>query len=341
MTPSSNAKWIELVHEVALEPELPIIDPHHHLWDFREERVAHRYLMDEITADINCGHNIVATVYIECSAMMSVDREPPFHVIGETEFVNGVAAMSASGLYGNCRVAAGIVGTVDLRAGDQVGAVLDAHISAGGGRFRGIRVQASWDPAGAVQPGRNVTGPDLFIDADFQKGFAELASRNLSFEAWCYHTQISQLAKLARAFPNTTIVLDHFGGPLGVGVHAGRRDEIFQQWKIDIAELAACENVVAKLGGINMELNGFDWHLKPKPPTSEVLMQSTRHFYEYTIEQFGIDRCMFESNFPVDMCSCSYTVLWNSFKRLTAGYSNAEKSALYHDNASRIYRLAL
>jgi len=341
MTPSTNANWLTQVQEEALQPQLPIIDPHHHLWEFRDERVAHRYLLDEILADVNSGHNIVATVHIECGSMYRADREPPYQVIGETEFVNGIAAMSASGLYGDCKIAAGIIGTVDLRSGDQVGTLLDMHIAAGAGRFRGIRSQASWDQAGVAKSGRNVTGPNLFIDREFHKGFAKLADRNLSFEAWCYHPQIPQVTELARAFPETTIVLDHFGGPLGEGIHATQKDEIYKQWKKDITELARCDNVMAKLGGLNMELNGFDWHHKSSPPDSETLMQATRHYYEFTIEQFGINRCMFESNFPVDMCSCSYTVLWNSFKRLTTGYSDSDKAALFHDNASRIYRLEL
>jgi predicted TIM-barrel fold metal-dependent hydrolase len=181
--------------------------------------------------------------------------------------------------------------------------------------------------------------PHLYLDAKFRTGFAHLARHQMSFEGWCYHPQIPELTQLARAFPDTTIILDHFGGPLGVGPYAGKRADILPQWKTDITDLAACDNVVAKLGGINMDVNGFGWHERERPPTSQELMDATRPYYEHTIEQFGVDRCMFESNFPVDKVTCSYNVLWNSFKRLTATYSADEKAKLYHDTAARVYRL--
>ena len=339
MTSPSNLRWLERTVEEPLEPELPICDPHHHLWEFRYDRVAHRYLLDDLLRDVNSGHNIVATVFIECGAMYRAQGPEHLRAIGETEFANGIAAMSASGLYGPCRVAAGIVGNANLKLGAAVGEVLDAHIRAGGGRFRGIRHQGNWDASDAVANGRGSPGEHEFLDGLFREGFAELAPRGLGFEGWCYHTQIPDLTDLARAFPDTTIVLNHFGGPLGIGPYAGRRDAIFAGWRRDIAELAACPNVVAKLGGINMELNGFGWHEQAAPPSSETLMRTTRPYYEHTMEVFGTGRCMFESNFPVDMVTCSYNILWNSFKRLTAEYSAEEKAALFHDTAMRIYRL--
>ena len=340
MTPSTNKAWLDQVVEETLEPALPICDPHHHLWEFRHDRAAHKYLLEEILADVNAGHNVVSTVFIECGAMYKTSGPEELRAVGETEFVNGVAAMSESGLYGDCKIAAGIVGTVNLDIGAKAGDVLDAHIQAGGGRFRGIRCQGTWDASDAVSNGRNVTGPNRFGDDSFLQGFAALAPRQLSFEAWCYHPQIPDVTALAKAFPDTTIILNHFGGPVGVGPYKGKADEIFTGWKKDITELARCENVVAKLGGLNMELNGFGWHEQPKPPTSEELMQATRHYYEFAIEQFGAERCLFESNFPVDMVTCSYNVLWNSFKRLTVNCSDAEKQQLYHDTAARVYRLS-
>lgn len=338
-TPPTNHDWLMQVQEEALEPDLPICDPHHHLWEFRHERTAHRYLMEEIQYDIGAGHNIVSTVFIECGAMLRADGPEPMKLVGETEFVNGIAAMSASGLYGPCRVAAGIVGHADLMLGDAVIEVLDAHMVAGGGRFRGIRHSATWDESPDVPNARCLPPRHIYLNETFRRGFARLADHDMSFEGWCYHTQIAELTDLARAFPDIIIVLDHFGGPLGVGPYSGKQDEIFPQWQKDMAELATCENVVAKLGGINMVQNGFGWHERPKPPTSEELMQATRRYYEHAIECFGVERCMFESNFPVDQVTCSYGVLWNSFKRLTAGYSDAEKRALYHDTATRVYRL--
>jgi predicted TIM-barrel fold metal-dependent hydrolase len=271
--------------------------------------------------------------------MYKADGPEAMRVIGETEFVNGIAAMSASGLYGPSRIAAGIVGMVDLTLGDAVAPVLEAHIQAGGGRFRGIRHIVAWDAAGAAIINRPMPAPHLYLDATFRQGFAQLAHYRMSFEAWCYHPQLGELTDLARAFPAITIILNHFGGPLGVGPYVGKRDEVFTQWRQAITELASCNNVVAKLGGINMDINGFGWHERNRPPTSQELLEATRPYYEHTIEQFGVDRCMFESNFPVDKLSCSYNVLWNAFKRLSAAYSAAEKACLFHDTAARVYRL--
>jgi predicted TIM-barrel fold metal-dependent hydrolase len=329
-----------LTVEEPLEPALPICDPHHHLWDDRPSRVALRYLLDEILADVRSGHNVVSTVFIECASMFKADGPEVLRPVGEVEFVNGIAAMSASGLYGPVRIAAGIVGTVDLRRGDTVAAVLDAHLAAGGGRFRGIRLGATWDASNAVPNHRTNPPQGLLLRQDFRAGFAQLAPRQLSFEAWCYHHQIPEVTDLARAFPDTTIILDHFGGPIGIGPYAGKADEVYAQWRTHIRELATCHNVVAKLGGINMEVNGFDWHTRSRPPTSQELVDATRHYYDYTIEQFGVERCMFESNFPVDKASCSYTVLWNAFKRLTSGASADEKANLFHDTAARVYRMS-
>ena len=339
-TPPKNRDWLALTVEEPLEPGLPICDPHHHLWDQVSGRVASRYLIDEIVADVTAGHNVASTVFIECGAMYKKDGPESLRPVGETEFVNGIAAMSAAGLYGPTRIAAGIIGTADLRLGDAVAPVLDAQIAAGGGRFRGIRRSAAWDADPAVPKHRTNPGPGLLVRDDFRAGFKHLAPRNLTFEAWCYHRQIPEVTSLARAFPGTTIILNHFGGPIGVGAYAGKAKDVFNEWRGSITELATCPNVVAKLGGINMEVNGFGWHERPRPPSSQELCDATRNYYEFTIEKFGPDRCLFESNFPVDMVTCSYTVLWNSFKRLTSGYSAADKAKLFHGTAARVYRLA-
>ena len=336
---ATNQNWLDQVQEEALEPELPIIDPHHHLWDQKVGRVNPKYFLEEMLEDTNSGHNIVATVFIECGAMFRADSPDHLKPLGETEFVNGIAAQSASGIYGPTRVAAGIVGTMDWRRGAGVAEILDQHITLGGGRFRGIRVGATWDASPDVENHRTEPPQGLYSDPVFRDAFAELAKRDLSFEAWCYHPQIPGLADLARAHPDNRIVLDHFGGPIGIGPYADKKDAVFEEWKANIADLATCENVVAKLGGLNMEVNGFDWHKNPKPPTSEELCEATRPFFEYTIEQFGPERCLFESNFPVDKLSCSYIVCWNSFKRLTANYSSNEKALMYHDVAKRVYKL--
>ncbi|MDP6805312.1 MAG: amidohydrolase family protein [Rhodospirillales bacterium] len=336
---ATNDDWLALTPETALEPDLAICDPHHHFWDERFDRIAPRYLLDELLDDIQGGHNVVSTVFVECHSMYRTHGPEDFKSVGETEFVTGIAAMSASGLYGNTRIAAAIVGWADLMRGQAVAPVLEAHNVASGGRLRGIRHSAAWDASDQIQ--RSLAHPPqgLYLDAGFREGFAELARRGLSFEAWLYHPQIPELTDLARAFPGTPIVLDHFGGPLGIGPYAGQRAEIFEQWRIDIEALARCPNVVAKLGGINMPINGFDWHDGARPPSSEELAAATAPYYEHCIEHFGVDRCMFESNFPVDKISCSYTVLWNAFKRIAAGLSDADKAKLFHDTASRVYRL--
>jgi L-fuconolactonase len=338
---ATTDEWLARTVEGTLEPDLPICDPHHHLWDARGGGyVEPRYLLDEILKDVYSGHNIVSTVFIECGAMFRADGPEHLRCVGETEFVNGIAAMSASGAYGPTRIAAGIVGTAPLRQGDKPTAeALDAQIVAGNGRFRGIRVGATWDHSPNVPGHRTNPPPHMYADGTFRAGFKHLAPRDLTFEAWCYHPQIPELTDLARAFPDTTIILDHFGGPIGIGPYAGKEDEVYEAWRSAIGPLSECPNVMAKLGGLVMEVNGFDWHHRDRPPSSQELMERTRRYYEHTIEKFGPERCMFESNFPVDKIACSYNVLWNSFKRLTASYSKSEKAALFHDTATRVYRL--
>jgi predicted TIM-barrel fold metal-dependent hydrolase len=327
------------VQEAALEPDLPICDPHHHLWDAREGAVQPRYLLDEILEDMSGGHNIVSTVFIECGAMFKADGPENFRCVGETAFVNGIAAMSASGGYGKARVAATIIGTCDLRIGDAAGDVLDAQIAAGGGRFHGIRRGAFWHASPEIRNHRTNPPEGLLLRDDFRAGFKHLGPRNLSFEVWCAHPQIPYAVSLARAFPDTTIILDHFGGPCGIGPYAGKADEVFADWKGKIDELARCQNVYAKLGGLNMDVNGYGWEHRAKPPTSTELAEATRRYFDYAIEKFGPSRCMFESNFPVDKLSCSYTVLWNSFKLLAKGFSADEKAAMFRGTAERVYRI--
>jgi len=336
---ATNDEWLEQVEEQALEPDLPICDPHHHLWDRREGRVEPRYLMDEIQRDLQTGHTIVSTVFVDCAAMYRAEGPASLQPVGEVEFVNGVAAMAASGLYGGTRIAAGIIGYADLQLGGAVKEVLEALIAAAPDRFRGIRRTGAWDPDPSIDRGRGVTGPGLYLDPTFRKGFAELGPLGLIFEGVCRHPQLPDFIDLARAFPDTTLVLNHLGGVAGVGAYAGRREAVFTAWRDSITALADCPNVVVKLGGINMEYSGFGWHTKDKPPTSEALAAATRRYYETVIERFGCERCMFESNFPVDKVSCSYAVLWNAFKRMTTSYSPHERALLFHDTATRVYRL--
>lgn len=326
--------WLDRRHEEILEPDLPIVDPHHHLWD----RPGWRYLLDELLADLNSGHRIVATVFLQCRAMHRADGPEPLRPVGETEFVNGIAAMGASGGYGPTQVCAGIVGYADLTLGAPMRDVLEAHLRAGGGRFRGIRHTNAWE-ASVPRP-TNAPHAQLLADASFREGFAQLAPLGLSFDAWLYHPQIPELAALARAFPDTPIVLNHVGGPLGIGVYAGKRDEMLTQWSASIRDLATCPNVSVKLGGLGMPLTGLGFHEQAEPPSSERLADASRPYFETCIDVFGAERCMFESNFPVDKESFSYAVYWNACKRLTQGASATEKAALFSGSAARFYRIA-
>ncbi|HVC61882.1 MAG TPA: amidohydrolase family protein [Acetobacteraceae bacterium] len=324
--------------ETALEQDLPIIDPHHHFWD-----TPHRgqYLLPELLADIGGGHNIVATVFLECQSMYRKGGPRDMAPLGEVEFVNGIAAMSASGNYGPRRVAEAIIGHADLTIGARVRDVLEAALAAGGGRFRGIRYGVAWDGSDAVGKfASRVVPPHLVREPRFREGFAQLARLGLSFESWQYHPQLPDAIDLARAFPDTSIILNHVGGVLGVGPYSGRRQEILAGWRKDIGALARCPNVTVKLGGIGMTSFGFDFHERDIPPSSEELAAAWRQYVEPCIEAFGADRCMFESNFPPDKQSCGYTELWNAFKRITSGASEAEKMALYSGTAARVYRLS-
>jgi predicted TIM-barrel fold metal-dependent hydrolase len=331
-----RADWLALRQEEILEPELPIVDPHHHLVDRANTG---RYLLPELLADTGSGHNITATVYLEWLSMYRAAGPVEMRPVGEVEFANGVAAMAASGLYGTTQVCAGIVGYADLMLGARVEPVLEAMIATGGGRFRGIRYISASHPDEAAR-GSSINRPDGLLKHDkVREGFARLHPLGLSFDAWMYFTQLGELVDLAHASPETPIVLDHVGGPIGIGPYAGRRDEVFAAWRISIGELARCPNVHVKLGGLGMRLFGFDVHEGAQPPGSEQLAALWRPYIETCIEAFGPERAMFESNFPVDKGSGSYHVFWNAFKRIAAGFSAAEKAALFSDSARRFYRL--
>jgi L-fuconolactonase len=336
---ATNDEWLAQTQEDIIDPELPICDPHHHLWGHRDCNIEPRYLMEEIQQDVQSGHNIVATVFIECNAMYRASGPKGMQPVGEIEFANGVAAMAESGAYGKTKIAAGIIGFADLQLGSRVKGVLEAQIAAAPNRFRGIRRTGAWDADPMISSGAGVTGPGLYMDNIFREGLAEIAPLDLIFEGVCRHPQIPEFQNLAYTFPDTTMVLNHIGSIAGVGRYAGKQDEIFESWKKDMFNLATCPNVVVKLGGINRDYNGFGWHGKPMPPNSQELCEVTKRYYEIVIEYFGADRCMFESNFPVDKVSCSYAGLWNSFKRLATNYSANERAQLFHDTAARVYRL--
>ncbi|MFL6814545.1 MAG: amidohydrolase family protein [Bradyrhizobium sp.] len=327
--------WLALRKEEILDPARPIVDPHHHLWD----RGGQRYLIEELAADIGSGHNVIATVYVEARSMYRAGGPEALRPVGEVEFANGAAAMSASGGYGPAAICAGIVGHANLLLGEAARPVLEAEIVAGNGRFRGIRHSSAWDADAEVAGMYALRPKGLLLDPIFREGFACLAPLGLSFDAWLFHPQIGELADLARAFPDTAIVLDHCGGPIGVGSYANRREEIFAGWKASIQDIAKCPNVVVKLGGLAMRLLGYDFDRRPKPPSSEDAAAAWRPYIETCIEAFGAERCMFESNFPPDKGQCSYQVIFNAFKRIAAQYSEPEKTALFSGTATEFYRL--
>jgi predicted TIM-barrel fold metal-dependent hydrolase len=329
-----NEAWLAQVDEPIVDPDRRIVDPHHHLWP---PGGALPYGVDELVADTGSGHRVTATVFVECNA--GYDRTSPANLapVGETEFV----AASAADLrtrYPDAAPIAGIVAHADLTDG-ALADVLDAHEAAGDGLFRGIRHAT----AHAVEPeAMSIPGgapADLSIDPAFRDGLQLLGARGLSYDTWQYHYQLPDLVDLARAAPETVIVLDHFSTPVGVGSFAGKRDEIFGQWRIDMAELASCQNVVAKLGGLAMPDNGFGWNTAERPATSDELVEAQRAYYLHMIEVFEPRRCMFESNFPVDRFSISYPVLWNALKKIAAEFSDDEQDEMFSGTASRVYRL--
>jgi len=325
--------WLTLTTEEAIEPDLPICDPHHHIWDYPGSR----YLVDEFVADIGAGHRVVNTIFVECRQFYRSEGPEELRPVGETEFVDSVAGPVQT-LVGVTDVAAGIVGFADLSLGASVQTVLDAHAEASP-RFRGVRHASAWDESDRIHNAHTNPPRGLMSDRLFREGLSSLEKKGLSFDAWLYHPQIPELSALARAFPGLTIVLNHMAGPLGIGPYAGHREEVFTLWNNNMAELASCGNVSVKLGGLTMSMSGFGWHKRQVPPGSKELAEMMGPYYRACIENFGADRCMFESNFPVDRVSCAYTVQWNAFKRLSRGYSNAERTALFHDTANRIYRL--
>ena len=327
--PAGTDEWRALVDEPILDPDQRIVDAHHHLWP---SGGIWPYGVNELQADVASGHRVERTVFMEAFAGYRTDGPPELAPVGETEFVAD-AAQRSNGLIG------GIVGHTDLRLAN-LDDVLDAHVEAGRGLFRGIR-----DALARAEPGVELMIPGgapagLFEDPAFRGGVARLGARGLTYDTWHYHYQNKELLELARAVPDTVMVLDHFGTPIGVGPYASQRDAIFEDWKRDIAELARCENVVLKLGGLAMPDNGFGWHLADRPPTSDEFVAAQGRYYLHALECFGADRCMFESNFPVDRMSLSYRVLWNGLKKIARDCSADERDALFAGTATRVYQLA-
>jgi L-fuconolactonase len=336
--PVGDAAWLQLTSEPALEPALPICDPHHHIWAQRHEPPAYqRYLLPDLAADIRAsGHNVRSTVYIEVRAFYRADGPEAMQPVGEVEHIDGVADEAASGKHGPTKIAAAIVGHADLKLGDRVAPVLEALQAASPGRFRGIRHATGWDASPDLAK-RDIQG--ALSTAQYRAGARVLAKMGLTLDNSLYHTQLDELADFARAVPELTIVLNHIGGLLRVGPYANRDSELLADWRRGITAVAACPNVVLKLGGVGQKRFGFDWHTRAKPIGSEELAQTLAPMMHYCIDKFGPNRCMFESNFPVDKISYAYGVVFNAFKRLSQVYSSSERAALFHDTAVRVYRI--
>lgn len=340
------------MNEPVLEPALPIIDPHHHLWDLRpllpafpEPRheflaaiagAAH-YTFDQLQADTGSGHAVIGTVFVECGAFYDPARGEALKVVGEVEFANGVAAQGASGLSGAFRPCAGIVGHADLTLGDAVRPVIEALVAAGNGRFKGIRHAGAWDADPAVLGPPFHAPAGLYASDAFRAGFAAYGDFGLTFDAWVLEPQLGDVLDLARAFPDQPIILDHCGTPLGIASYRGRLAEHFDRWRTSIQALARCPNVSVKLGGLGMAFCGMPEHGPAAGLGSETLASLWRPYLETCIEAFGADRAMFESNYPVDRWGASYAAIWNAFKRVAMGASAREKRALFAGTAARTY----
>ena len=333
--------WLATCQEDPVDAALPIVDSHHHLYD----RPGLRYLFDDLLQDLSSGHNVCATVFVQARSMLRADAPPHLQPLGETEFANGVAAMSASGIYGDARVCAGIVGFADLTLGDRIRPVLERHIAvaggtvAEGGRFRGVRQSLTWDLDASLTNPLYPTSEDTMESREFRAGLAHLAPLGLSFEAWVFFHQLPKLTALARAFPDVPMVLNHCGGIVRIARYAGQRDEVFRQWQRGLIELARCPNVMVKLSGLGMRLGGFGFDDRERAPSSTELAEAWRPWIETCLEAFGTRRCMYGSNFPVDKGSYGYGIGLNALKRLVQGASASEKADIFWRSAKTFYRL--
>ena len=328
-----DENWLSSVKEDIVDPDRRIIDSHHHLW-----RTGLVYQVDDLWRDTESGHNIVKTVFVDCEAEYRTDGPEHLKCLGETEFVVEQARLSEAGSNGEAVVSA-IVSRANLELGDAVGEVLDQHIEIGQGLFRGIRLAAARDPNPETLAFPAQAQEGLYGSPSFRRGMKALGDRGLTYDAWHYHHQNQDFLAMARSVPSTQIVLDHFATPLGVGAYADQREEIFEQWKKDIEEISQCDNVVAKLGGLSMPDNGFGWDKRDTAPTSDEFVAAQSRYFLHMIECFGADRCMFQSNFPVDKLSIAYPVLYNGLKKIVADFSEDEKDAMFYETAARIYRI--
>lgn len=332
---SVRADWLKLRQEEILLPDLPIIDPHHHLWD----RPGNRYLFNELKEDLDSGHRVLATMFVQCRTMYNQHVEPRYQPVGELEFVNGISAQFASGLYGDALGCAGIVGYADLMLGDAVEPVLHKLSAAGGGRLKGIRNTTAWHTHPEVISNPAPPPAGLLTEPNFIAGTRKLSHHGLALDIWAYHTQLDEVYALASACPQTRIVIDHLGGPLGIGPYADQRQATFAEWSNAMRRLARLPNIRIKLGGFGLKVLGYRYFEQAMPPDSDTLAHDWKPYIETLIEAYGAERCMFESNFPVDKGMFSYHVMWNAFKKLTFTFTPEERHALFFQTALDTYSL--
>ena len=336
--------WLKRVREDIIDPSQRIIDPHHHLWpktvagssNVRRHRL-YNYMLEDFWEDTSSGHNVTDSVYIECSEFFWNSENEHFNPVGETEYIKGLAQLSLENTKKT--TISGIIGHANMLLGKDVNEVLERHLEIGGNLFKGIRHAGSWDPSDLINNSHHNPPKDMYLMKEFGEGLEILSGKGLIFEAWQYHHQLLQVAHLASNNPDLIIVLDHFSGPLGIGSYATIKEQVYKNWKKDLKELSQYKNVFAKLGGLAMPINGLGFEANPNPPTSDQFMALQRQFYLTTIDFFGSERCMFESNFPVDKYSVSYQVLWNAFKNLVKDFSETDKNNLFFKTASNVYSI--
>lgn len=332
-------KRLEGRDEPILDPDIAIVDAHHHLF----EKPALRYMLEEFLDDVRAGHRIIASVYVEATAFHRADGPEVLRPLGEIEFANGVGAMCASGHYGDIRLCAAIVGYADLRMGDSVGWLFDRALATAPERFRGIRQITMEHPSDApfryFFTGRPPAG--VFQHPKFRDGLRQLAQRNLIYDATGFHLQLPDISALADAFPDTTIVVNHMTVAMGLEMNTEERNALFREWRENLRDTAQRPNVVCKIGGMGMPIWGFGFETRKDAVGYKELAETWRPFVESAIECFGTNRCMMESNFPPDGRSCGYVPTWNALKHIVSEASAEEKADLFHKTASRVYRIAL
>ena len=339
--PTGHQGWLDQISEEIIDQDIEIVDPHHHLWPGppRTEgaKAENRYLLEDLWKDTESGHKISKTVFVECGQGYFESGSDAMKPVGETKFVYEVAEEAKLDKF-KAQIE-GIVGHADMMLGSSAREVLEAHVEEGKGRFKGIRHGASWDESEEIRNSHSIPIRHIYLDSKFQQGIEQLDALNLTLDAWNYHKQIKELTELAKCFPNLKIVQNHFGGPLGIGPYKNKREEVFSEWKDSISELSEQENVYIKIGGLAMPINGWGWHKRELPATSEELVENHEKYYLHSIKSFGVKRCMFESNFPVDKRSISYAVLWNGFKKVVRDFSTEEKEYLFFKTAADFYSL--